>query len=300
MSGDTEDGTKPGGPARGVALALGAYVIWGVVMPVYTKLIAHVPAAEIVCHRIIWSVPCALAVLLLQGRGGRLRSLIRQPRILGTAALSAVLITANWSGYVYAIVSDRALEAALGYYLNPLVNVMLAAVFLRERPTRWQAVAILLAAIGVAVMTSEADGVPWIALVVAGSFGTYGLLRKLMTVEASEGFFLEVTFLLPFALVVLPFLPGGGSAMFAGWGDALLLLAAGPVTAAPLILYASGARRLRYTSLSILQYLVPTFLFLIAVFVFDEPLDLGQLIAFGFIWSGLILYTRTMLRSRRR
>jgi chloramphenicol-sensitive protein RarD len=284
---------------RGVVCALSAYAIWGVLMPLYMKALGHIPAAEIVIHRILWALPCALVVVIWQKRFSGLRRIISNPRNLIVATASALLIATNWATYVYAIVSDQTLDAALGYYLNPLVNILLAAIFLRERPTPRQGLAITLAAIGVAVMTFKTDGLPWIALVVAGSFGTYGLLRKTMTVEASEGFFLEVAFLIPFALVALCFLPEG-SHFFSRPENLLLLVGAGPITAAPLILYASGARRLRFTTVGLLQFSVPTLLFLVAVLVFKEPFDSGKLIAFAFIWSGVLLYAATLLRARKR
>ena len=203
---------------------------------------------------------------------------------------------------MYAIISGQALAAALGYYINPLVNVVLGAVFLAERPNRTQGIAIALAVVGVAIMTAKAGSLPWISLVLAGSFGTYGLLRKVVPVGATEGFTLEVLILAIPAFALLLLLPEGGPFQHTSW-DMLLLIGAGPLTAAPLILYAAGARLLHYATIGILQYIVPTLIFLTAVFLFGEPFGAWQLIGFAFIWSALAVYSWSLFgsaRARRR
>ncbi len=282
---------------RGLFLALGAYGIWGLVLPLYMKALNHVSPLEIVAHRILWALPFAALLLVYQGRLKHTLGYLTDLRTVGLATLTAILISANWGVYVYAIVSNQAIDAALGYYINPLINVALGALVLRERPTRLQGVAIALAFVGVAIMTVKAGGLPWIALVLACSFGTYGLIRKVVKVDASEGFFLEVVLLTPLALAVLSML---GDQHFGGMlSETLLLVGAGPLTAVPLILFAAGARLLHFATIGILQYAVPTLLFLTAVFLFGEPFSVWQLVAFAFIWAALVLYTITLLRQAR-
>ena len=284
---------------QGFAYAVGAYAIWGLILPIYMKLLEHVSPFEIVAYRILWAIPFALLVLWWQGLLRGVWRHFSNPRTLVLAAVTATLISFNWGTYVYAIVSGQAIDAALGYYINPLVNVVLGAIFLGERPNRLQGVAIALAAAGVAIMTVKAGGLPWIAIVLALSFGTYGLLRKMVPVGASEGFFLEVAILALPSLALLLLLPGP-SRFLSNGTEAAMLIGAGPLTAIPLILYAAGARLLHYTTIGILQYIVPTLIFLTAVFLFGEPFSFWQLVAFGFIWSALAVYTFAMLRSGRR
>ncbi len=289
--------SRPGESRQGLFYALGAYGIWGLVMPIFMKLLAHVSPVEVVAHRIVWALPLAIAILLWQGTVRQAFRHFRNLRTLALAALTASLISLNWGTYVYAIGAGQTLDAALGYYINPLVNVALAGIFLGERPTRLQGVAIALAAVGVAILTVKAGGLPWISLVLAMSFGTYGLLRKTVPVGASEGFFLEVAILaIPSLVVVALFVP---DMHFLKDGfETALLFAAGPLTAVPLILYAAGARLLHFTTIGILQYIVPTLLFFTAVFLFGEPFSPWQLVAFGFIWSALGIYTWSLLRRR--
>ncbi|MEH6719035.1 MAG: EamA family transporter RarD [Aurantimonas endophytica] len=284
---------------QGFTYALGAFAIWGLILPIYMKLLADVSPLEIVGHRIIWAIPFALLILWWQGLLGGVWRHFTDLRTVALATMTAMLISVNWGTYVYAIVAGHAVEAALGYYINPLVNVVLGALVLGERPNRIQSMAIGLAAIGVAILTVKAGGLPWISLILAVTFGTYGLLRKMVPVGASEGFFLEVAILaLPSVLVIAFFLPGEGHFLRNGWETAMLI-GAGPLTAIPLILYAAGARLLHYSTIGILQYAVPTLIFLTAVFVFGEPFSVWQLVAFAFIWAALILYTVALFRSTR-
>ena len=289
--------SRPGESRQGLFYALGAYGIWGFFMPIFMKLLAHVSPVEVVAHRIVWALPLGVAILIWQGTLRHAFGHFRNLRTMALAALTASLISINWGTYVYAIGSGQTIDAALGYYINPLVNVALAAIFLGERPTRLQGIAIVLAAIGVAVLTVEAGRLPWISLVLAMTFGTYGLLRKTVPVGASEGFFLEVAILIiPSILLVALFVPDmhfGADSFETG-----LLVIAGPLTAIPLILYAAGARLLHFTTIGILQYIVPTLLFFTAVLLFGEPFGQWQLVAFGFIWSALGMYTWSLLRSR--
>lgn len=289
----------PATERQGFLYAVGAYAIWGLILPLYMKALDHVSPFEIVAHRIIWAIPFGYAILCWQGLGWHVFTHFRNFRTLALAALTATLISLNWGTYVYSIVSGQALDAALGYYINPLVNVVLGAIFLGERPSRIQAFAIGLAAFGVAILTVKAGGLPWIAIVLAFSFGTYGLLRKTVPVGASEGFFLEVAILAVPSVLMIWLLPGESHFLTNGT-EAALLVGAGPLTAIPLILYAAGARLLHYTTIGILQYIVPTLIFLTAVFLFGEPFSLWQLVAFAFIWAALAPYTFALLTGRRR
>lgn len=284
-------------PLSGFAFALGAYMLWGG-LPFYMKAVAHMPAYEVVAHRAIWSVPVAGAILLWQGRTADLRAALRSPRTLALAALTALLISTNWGIYVWAISVDRTVETALGYYINPLVNVLLGAVFLGERFNRLQAVAIAFAVVAVGILTVKAGGLPWVSLALAFTFGIYGFLRKTLPIGPTQGFMLEVLLLSVPAILVVGWLTLRGESHFGftGAGDVGLLLFAGPVTALPLILYAFGAKALRYTTIGVLQYVAPTLIFLSAVFVFGEPFSHWQLVAFIFIWAALAIYTFSLFR----
>lgn len=284
---------------RGLVLALSAFLIWGLVLPIYLKGLAHVSPIEVLAHRVLWSIPLAIAILAAMGTLRSFPRLLR-PRILVMAAVTASLISVNWGVYIWAIGNGHGLESALGYYVNPLINVLLGMAFLGERPNRLQGGSILLAAFGVALLTYESGGLPWVSLALALSFGFYGLLRKTMPFEATEGFLLEVLILFVPALAVLAYVSAQGETRFGADGvDTLLLVGTGVVTAVPLILYAAGARLLPYTTIGLLQYLSPTLIFLTAVFVFGEPFGFWQGASFAFIWAGLALYTLAMLRARR-
>lgn len=286
---------------RGFVFALIAYLLWGF-MPLYMKAVAHIPALEVLAHRIIWSVPVAGALLLVLGRTADIRVALRSPRILGMAALTAFIIAANWGVYVWAIAVERTVETALGYYINPLVTVVMGAVLLGEKLNRLQIVAVGLAALAVAVLTVEAGGLPWVSLFLAITFAIYGYLRKTLPIGPSQGFFLEVAILFApaFAYVVWLGLAGKGHFVEAGTGGMGLLMLAGPITAVPLILYAFGAKLLRLSTIGIMQYIGPTLIAAIAVFVFGEPFGPLRILAFGLIWTALVLYTWSMFATARR
>ncbi|MBC8130751.1 MAG: EamA family transporter RarD [Rhizobiaceae bacterium] len=290
--------------SRGFVFAISAYLIWGLILPTYMKLLADVAPVEIVAQRILWAVPFAAVILVWLGKIRDLGPVFRSPKTLGLAALTASIISVNWGVYVYAVVSDQVLAAALGYYINPLVNVLMGAVFLGERPTRLQGIAIALASLAVAILTMQAGGLPWISLVLAFSFGTYGLLRKVLPIGATEGFFVEVVLLSVPSLAVVAWLAGEGTLRFGSdAGASWLLVGAGPLTAIPLILFAAGAKRLDLSTIGILQYIAPTMLFVTAVFIFDEPFSGWQLVAFALIWTAVAIYIGSMLsagRARRR
>ncbi len=285
----------------GFLLALVTYLIWGV-MPLYMKLVAHLPTVEVIAHRVIWSVPIAFAVLLWQRRLGDFKTAIRSPRTVAQAAIAAAFVSINWGVYVWAISVDRTLETALGYYINPLVTVLVGAAVLGERMSRVQMIAIGLAAAAVAVLTLDGGGLPWVSLALAGSWATYAFLKKTLPVGPAQGFLLEVTLLSVPALAYIFYVQSHGTGHFFDRGgvEALLLMGCGVVTAVPLLLYANAAKRLTLTTIGLMQYIAPTIVFLIAVFVFKEPFSTTKLVAFGLIWAGLALYAGSILRSRAR
>lgn len=285
----------------GFAYGLAAYLAWGVA-PLYFKLLQAVSPWEIVAHRIAWSAVLLVALLAWRKQLRRtwvdLHHRVTLVLLIGTACL----ITTNWLLFIYAITSGQLVQASLGYFINPLVNVLLGAVLLRERlrPVQW--VAIGFAAAGVAYRTSALSGLPWIALTLAVSFALYGLLRKLARVDALAGLTIETCLATPFAIAYLFVLQARGALTF---GNAtaqvnLLLPLAGIVTALPLLWFTNAARRLPLSTIGLLQYLAPTLQFLIAVAVFGEPFSTDQLAAFVLIWAGLVIFTTESLHRHLR
>jgi chloramphenicol-sensitive protein RarD len=293
------DAGSQGDTGRGFGFAVSAYVFWGI-LPVYMKALAHVPPSEVVAHRVIWSVPVAGAILWATGRTGDLGRALREPRTLAMAALTAAIISVNWGIYVWAIGAGVALDAALGYYVNPLFSVLLGAVFLKERLAPAQVAAIALAAVAVVVLTWETGRVPVAALGLMLTWGAYAYFKRSLPIGPNQGFLLEVLLLTPFALGWLVILAVRGEAHFGGAAeDTWLLAGAGLVTAIPLILYAHGAKGLRLSTIGILQYISPTLIFLSAVFVFGEEFGRAERIAFPLIWAALAIYTLSLVRSAR-
>jgi len=284
---------------RGFLLALAAYLLWGL-LPFYMKAVAHLPLAEVIAHRIVWSVPIAAAVLVWAGRTADFKAAIRSPRTIAMAALTAALISVNWGIYVWAIAVDRTVETALGYYINPLVNVVVGALLLGERLDRLQIAAVALAAVAVTVLTIEGGKLPWVSLALAFSFAAYAFFRKTLPIGPSQGFLLEVLLLSVPALGYITFLIATGQDHFVSGTatDTALLIGCGPITSVPLLLFAFGARLLRLSTIGIMQYIAPTIVFLIAVLIFNEPFGTVQAVAFGLIWAALAMYSWSMFRGR--
>ncbi|MFA9440955.1 EamA family transporter RarD [Uliginosibacterium sp. sgz301328] len=284
---------------RGVISALIAFTIWGL-SPLFFKAMMHFGAFEVVAHRVLWSaLLLAPWIWFRQGLGEAAR-VLREPRLLALLCLTALLATANWLVYVWAVMTGHAVDASLGYFINPLLNVALGAIFLHERLRTAQKVAVALAAIGVVWRIVSLGSLPWVALTLAITFAFYGLLRKRAPIDATNGLFIETLIALPVALVFLGWLASTGALVAAqvspAWWPMLPL--AGLITAVPLALFSEGARRLPLSVLGLLQYASPTLVFLIAVLVFREPFGASQLMSFAFIWAGLALFTWDIRRSR--
>ena len=285
--------------AAGLVYALMAYGLWGF-LPLYMKLLSHISPAEIVAHRVIWSIPIAAVVLMVTRRTRDLATALRSPRTLALAGLTAGLVAVNWSVYVWAITSGRALDASLGYYINPIFSVLLGAVILREKLDGLQKLSVAIAAVAVAILTFASGTVPIAALALTVSWGFYALLKRSLAIGPNQGFMLEVLILSPLALGYVVWLGVQGTGQFVGnVSDTFLLLGCGAVTAVPLIFYANGAKGLRLTTIAMLQYIAPTMIFLIAVFVFGEPFGTARMIAFPLIWLSLAVFSFSLLKSRR-
>ncbi len=285
---------------RGFFFALAAYVSWGF-LPLYMKAMAHISPAEVIAHRVIWSIPVAGAVLIWLGRTADIRAALGNPRMLMMAAATAALISVNWGIYVWSIGAGHALDAALGYYINPLFSVFLGAVLLGERLRRAQIVAIALAAFAVVILTLESRTIPYAALGLTLTWGIYAYLKKSLPIGPNQGFFLEVLLLLLPALGYTIWLQTWNNSHFLAGdaGDTWLLLGCGVVTALPLLFYANGAKLLRLSTIAMMQYIAPTMIFLTAVFVFGEPFGRARMIAFPMIWTALAIYTWSMVQQAR-
>jgi chloramphenicol-sensitive protein RarD len=284
----------------GLLLGVAAYLCWGF-MPLYFRLIAMVPAAEIVAHRIVWSL-LFLAMLIAIGRRWKpLRAALVSRRSFAILALTALLIAVNWLIFTYAVTSDQVLAASLGYYLNPLVNILLGVALLKERLSRAQGLATALAAAGVAVLAIGAGSGLLISLSLAFSFALYGFFRKIAPAGALEGLAIETALMAPIALAWIAMAQSGGTAGFTAHGPLVTILVAlgGVITAIPLLLFTGAARRLPYSTLGFLQYIAPTLQFVIGV-AYGEPLTTAHLICFGAIWTALALVAVDGLRSARR
>ena len=286
---------------KGVLLAVCAYTIWGVA-PLYFKLLHHVPATEILMHRVIWSFIFMIIMMQFIGGFGRLRLILKQPKQLLVLFVTSVLIAANWLIFIWAVNNDHMLDASLGYFINPLFNVLLGMVFLGERLRKLQWVAVSLASIGVLVQLISFGSIPLLSLALAASFGFYGLLRKKVNIDAKSGLLVETAILLPIALGYLFItLDSSTTSMLANTLDLnLLLVAAGIITTIPLLCFAGAAVRIPFSILGFFQYIGPSIMFILAVKLFNEPFDIEKGITFGFIWGALIIFIGDILLQRQR
>jgi chloramphenicol-sensitive protein RarD len=280
---------------RGIVYTGGSYIIWGV-LPLYWKLVENVASEEILAHRIIWSFVFMLLVLGMRKRigqfGAELKGLFRKPKSFMLLSIASLLISANWFIYIWAVNHNHIIEASLGYYINPLVSILLGMVVLKERLNFWQLASVALAAIGVAVLTFQYGSFPWIALSLAFSFGVYGLAKKLTNYEAMVGLTLETLVITPLALIYLAVLLVNGSLSFGGsFSTSLLLMGAGAATAIPLLYFAKGTKLIPLSMVGFLQYIAPTISLFLGVFLYHEHFTKAHMTAFFFIWTALVTFS---------
>jgi chloramphenicol-sensitive protein RarD len=282
----------------GVLTGLGAYLLWGL-FPLYFPLLEPAGGVEIVAHRVVWSLLFIGLLLSLRRGWSQVRAAFADRRTLGVLTLAAALIVVNWLVFVYGVNSGHVVETSLGYFINPLVSVLLGVVVFGERLRRLQWVAVAAAAVAVVVLTVDYGRPPWIALALAGSFGLYGLMKKLVRVEAAPGLFVETALVVLPAVVVMGVLETRGSAAFghAGVGNALLLVGSGVATAIPLLLFAAAARRVPLSTVGLLQYVNPLMQLAIGVFVFGEPMPPARLVGYAIVWFALVVFTVDSLRT---
>ena len=288
------------GAVAGLSYGIIAYLIWGF-FPVYFKALAGVPPLQVVCHRIVWSVLFLWMIIGWRGRWGMIRDALRDRRAVLLLTVSALLIATNWLVFVIAVGHAQVIQSSLGYFITPFVSVLLGFLFFQERLRRLQLVSLLLAAIGVLLLTLQYGQIPWVAMTLALTFGSYGLFRKIVTVDSLTGLTVETLLLGPVALgyLIVVSWQGYGAFPAQGFQTGILLALSGVATAVPLLLFASAARRLRLATIGFLQYITPTFHFLLAVLLYKEPFTRSHLASFLFIWSGLCCYSYDAWKGMR-
>jgi chloramphenicol-sensitive protein RarD len=285
---------------RGTLYAISAYLVWGL-FPIYFKLLQHVATLQIVGHRVVWSCAALVAVIVARRQGAAFRANARRLRVVRTYAAAAALIAINWLTFVWAVNNGYVVEASLGYFITPLVSVLLGVVLLRERMRPWQWVAIGLAGAGVLYLAVSHGTVPWIAMTLGISFALYGLVKKLAPLGAVHGLALETSLLLPPALLYLLYLQHSGAGVFLHTGavtDALLV-GAGIITTLPLLLFASATQRIPLSLVGLLQYIAPSIQFLLGVLFYGEPFTRSHAIGFGLVWVALAIFSTEGWRARR-
>jgi chloramphenicol-sensitive protein RarD len=285
---------------RGIWLAVGAYGAWGI-LPIYFKALSNVPPLEMLANRIVWSLLFMVGVITWKRDWAGMRSAVRNRRAVAIYAVAAIIIAVNWYLYIWAVNAGHILDASLGYFINPLMNVVLGVLLLGERLRRGQWLAIAVAASGVAYLTWSYGQLPWVALVLAGTFAAYGVIKKKAPLPPEQGLTLETATLFLPALIALLWMDSGGNGALVndGWGTVFLLMLAGPITAVPLLMFAGAAKRVPLSTLGVLQYLSPTGQFLIGVFLYNEPLSMERLVGFIIIWTALALFWLEGWRWRR-
>jgi chloramphenicol-sensitive protein RarD len=276
---------------KGIVSGLGAYILWGF-FPIYWKLLHDVPALQVIGHRIAWSFVLLSLVILLTRQWNAFRAVALAPKTIAIYSAAAILLSVNWLIYVWGVNAGFIVETSLGYFINPLISVLLGVVFLRERLRSLQWIPVGLAALGVLYLTLAYGRLPWIALSLAFSFGIYGLVKKLAPLGSLYGLTLETALVFPLALIYLTFVGfrGTGSFLEEGLFTDLLLIGTGAVTSIPLLMFASAARQIPLTMIGVLQYVAPTLQFLIGVFLYHEPFDRSRLIGFGLVWLALVIF----------
>ncbi|MCU7994475.1 EamA family transporter RarD [Shewanella glacialipiscicola] len=286
---------------KGILLAVSAYCMWGFA-PLYFKLLNHVSATEILIHRVIWSFVFMLIIMLFIGGFSRLRLLLKQPKQLMVLTITSIVIAGNWLLFIWAVNNDHMLDASLGYFINPLLNVLLGMLFLGERLRKLQWFAVTLASAGVLLQLISFGSIPIVSLALAGTFGFYALLRKKVNVDAKAGLLVETAVLLPVALIYLVATSDTATASMLtnDWQLNLLLMAAGIVTSIPLLCFAGAAVRIPLSTLGFFQYIGPSIMFILAVSLFNEPFDAEKGVTFAFIWTALLIFTLDMAYKRKK
>lgn len=285
---------------KGIAYCITAHMFWGV-MAYYFKLIDSVSPVEIAVHRGLWSLVIATLVIWLLGQFDDVRRALAKPRMLATLTLTSLLIVFNWGFYIWAIQNGRTIEASLGYYINPLLNVIAGAIFLNERFTRTQMVAIAIAIMAVLIQTIAAGVVPWLGLMLGSTFCIYGLIRKTVDVGATQGFFIEVLIIFLPALAIAVWMGSTGKAAFLSTPFyTLMLMGCGVLTAGALLFFAAAVKRIRYSTAGLMQYISPSLVFLTAVFIFGEPMNAWRWMSFALLWVALAIYSYAAIKEGRR
>lgn len=290
--------------AIGTWFGIAAYMIWGF-LPLYWKLVDHVPATEVLAHRIFWSLIFMLIILMIANKWKVFKSefslIVKQKRVLGGILLASILISINWFTYIFAVTQEQIVEASLGYYINPLISVLLGMIVLKERLSVWQLISFILAAIGVIILTVSVGSLPWLALILATSFGLYGLVKKVANLGALTGLTIETLLVAPIALIYVFYLQMVGLSSFtlSDISTSGLLIMAGVATALPLLLFAASARRVPLSLIGFLQYIAPTISLLIGIFIYHEPFSKVHFISFAFIWIALAIFTLSRTKWMR-
>ena len=285
---------------KGYIFGISCYAMWGL-LPLYFKSLGSISPYEIVAQRVLWSALFLMVIVLFQGELASLISQMRNKRLMGVLTITSLLIAVNWLIYVWAVANDHILAASLGYFLNPLVNVALGVMVLKEKLRRGQMVAICFALVGVVILAFSALDTLWISVILAVSFGIYGLVRKMAPVDALPGLTIETLILAPFGLGYLMLLGSQGTLGFGQqWDITVLLMLAGVISSVPLLLFNFAAQRLPLATLGVMQYLAPSIQFMMGVWLYKEPLDGQKLISFILIWAGLAVFTHDALRHLRQ
>ncbi|HOW31067.1 MAG TPA: EamA family transporter RarD [Bacteroidales bacterium] len=284
----------------GLLLALLCYASWGI-FPIYWKLLKHVPSDQILAHRIVWSL-VFLAILMMFLRNKLVIKYLRDIRIIGLLLLTGFLVCSNWGIYIYAVNHNRIVDTSLGYYMNPMVNVLLGVIFLKEKLGKLQQLAVFFAIAGIVWLTIYIGRLPWISVYLALSFGTYGLLRKKANLESLPALLIETLLLSPLAIGYLLFAEhqGIGTFLHGGWLTSALLIVGGPVTALPLYWFGKAATRVPLSTIGFIQYLSPTIALLLGIFLYGEPFKTPYIVAFAMVWTGLILYSVSIIKNYRQ
>lgn len=283
----------------GVISAIAAYTMWGIA-PVYFKQLQALPAMEVLMHRVVWSALILVVLIGALKQWPKVKAAVQNVRVMRVLFIAGLLLGANWLLFIWAINNDHILDASLGYYINPLINVFFGRLVLGEKLRPMQRVAVVLAVLGVSILIVSYGEVPWIALVLAITFSIYGLLRKQVAVDSLPGLFIETVMLLPIALVYWIGFAGEHSNMLTNdWHLNALLVAAGVVTTAPLLCFTAAARRIMYSTLGFFQYIGPSIMFMLALYLYGEPLEESRLVTFGFVWLALVVFSADSLRAYR-